>query len=76
MHTIADEKSTNRRQTRSSDTDVIVPNYRTTMGRKGFSYRGPQMWNTLTVELKNLETVNGVKNAYIRELLRDVNHPG
>ena len=70
------KKQPNRRATSASDTDVIVPNNRMAIGRKSFAYKGPVFWNSLKTELKNIETVNGFKNAYVKELLREVNHPG
>ena len=70
------EMTRGARTTRSTGHNVKVPNYRTVSGRKAFSFRGPDLWNEIAVELKSLAAVNAFKNAYIRELLRDANHPG
>ena len=56
--------------------NVKVPDLRTTARRKSFAYRGPAFWNGISANLKEIETVNAFTNAYTKEILRDVNHPG
>ena len=56
--------------------NVKVPQVDQTCGRKAFSYRGPVFWNELDTELKNKESKEAFRQAYIKELLRDQNHPG
>ena len=55
---------------------MSVPNIVTQTGRKAFSYRGPQHWNKLEVRITKLETLNPFKSALLKDILRDVNHPG
>ncbi len=61
---------------RSNAKKVKVPRVDQECGRKAFSYRGPVFWNNLDTELKNKESKEAFRQAYIRELLRDQNHPG
>ena len=56
--------------------NVKVPRVDQVCGRKAFSYRGPVFWNDLDIELKNKESKEAFQQAYIKELLRDQNHPG
>ena len=63
------------RNTRTGDTKCEVPDIRSMIGRRCFSYRGPAHWNTISDELKNSESINAFKHSYLNKLLRDVNHP-
>ena len=53
-----------------------VPGLRTSQGRKSFAYRGLTCWKQLDIGLKNADSVNSFKSRYMKQLLRDVNHPG
>ncbi len=63
------------RSTRTGEKKSKVPDIRSTMGRKCFSYRGPVHWNGVSDELKNSVSANAYKRAYSNKVLRDVNHP-
>ena len=63
------------RNTRTGDTKYEVPNIKSAMGRRCFSYRGPVHWNDVAENLKNSESVNAYKTSYLNKLMRDVNHP-
>ena len=69
--------ATNVRSTRGTEANkMCVPNLVTQTGRKAFSYRGPNHWNKLDSKLTKLMTLNPFKNALLKDVLRDVNHPG
>ena len=63
------------RRTRAGESKVMVPDIRSTTGRKCFSYKGPVHWNQMSEDLKNSESVNAYKSKYLKKVLRDVNHP-
>ena len=63
------------RNTRTGDSKCEVPNIRSMMGRRCFSYRGPVHWNEVPDDLKNSVSTNAYKKAYLNKLMRDVNHP-
>ncbi len=73
LHKFFKLKST--RSTRTGESKYEVPNLRTMMGRRCFSYRGPAHWNSVSEDLKNSESINAYKNTYLKKLMRDVNHP-
>ena len=55
---------------------MVVPNIVTVTGRKAFSYHGPAHWNGVKSELRNIEKLVSFKSQLLKEILRDVNHPG
>ena len=55
---------------------MIVPNIVSDTGRKAFSYRGPRHWNTVSTEMRNVDKLTTFKNKLMKQMLRDVNHPG
>ncbi len=64
------------RQTRRSNEDnVQVPDIRSDVGCRAYSYRGPVFWNGIDNDIKSIQTKNSFKTQYIKYLLRDVNHP-
>ena len=68
---------TRTRRTRATDTNTMcVPNVRSMVGRKAFSYRGPRFWNNLSNEFRLIENKNSFKTHISKETCRDVNHPG
>ena len=65
------------RSTRSTGTKCMkVPNIRSTIGRKAYSYRGPCFWNNLDIESRSIEKKEPFKRHISKALCRDVNHPG
>ena len=65
------------RTTRSTGTNyMVVPNIRSSTGRKAYSYRGPTYWNSLGVESRGLTERGQFKRHINKILCRDVNHPG
>ena len=65
------------RATRRGDKlKVEVPRVFSEVGRRAFSYRGPVFWNDISDELKQKDNKNTFKSAYLKAILRDVNHPG
>ena len=67
---------TPRQTRRMSDKNVKVPHIDRECGRNAFSYRGSVFWNELDTDLKNKESKEAFRLAYIKEILRDQNHPG
>ncbi len=55
---------------------VNVPDVKSELGRKAFSYRGPVFWNDISDDMKQKENRNIFKSAYLKYILRDVSHPG
>ena len=64
-----------RQTQRSNEENIIVPDIRTNLGRKAYSYRRPVFWNGIENDLKLIQSKNSFKTEYIKFLLRDVNHP-
>ena len=70
------ERSEHARQTRrSNELNVKVPNIRSEVGQKAYSYRGPVCWNAVNSDIKQAESKDAFKSAYTLYLLRGVNHP-
>ena len=68
---------TRQRRTRATDTNVMeVPDIRTCVGRKAYSYKGPSFWNTLTADARCIEDKEQFKRHINKSICRDVNHPG
>ena len=71
------QKATRTRVTRHGNSNMMdIPRIASDLGRKAFSYRGPVFWNGMGNDLKSQSNKNTFKNAYLKKLLRDVNHPG
>ena len=70
--------SENRTRTTRLTTNrgMLVPHLRTTLGRRAFRYRGPVCWNKLDNGLKISESTAIFKSNILKNLMRDVNHPG
>ncbi len=54
---------------------MVVPWVVSEIGQKAFSYQGPAFWDEFSDDLKKQENKNTFKSAYIKNLLREVNHP-
>ena len=68
---------TRERTTRSTGTKYMgVPNLRTCVGRKAYSYRGPTFWNNLGADSRLMTDKEQFKRHINKVLCRDVNHPG
>ena len=63
------------RTTRAGDKRLVIPNLKTNMGRKAFSYRGPSHWEGLPVHLKNIKSPDVFKSECLKTICRDENHP-
>ncbi len=69
--------STRRRTTRMENTNCMkTANIRSVVGRKAFSFRGPDFWNKLELDLRLITSKNGFKQHISKVVCRDVNHPG
>ena len=67
----------NRRATRlATNHGMTIPRLNTSQGRKAFRYRGPMCWNGLDQNIKLSESLAIFKSAMMKNLMRDVNHPG
>ena len=65
------------RQTRNTVALCMhIPDIRSVLGRKAFSYHGPSSWNGLDKLLRQAQSVQIFKSNLTKELCRDVNHPG
>ena len=78
LHKFFTQIDTNRvRSTRSENTKrVKVANVRSVVGRKAFSFRGPDFWNSVESDIRLIENKNGFKKHISKLIVRDVNHPG
>ena len=64
-------------QTRNSEAlSMQVPNIRSCIGRKSYSYRGPFNWNSVTPENRKTESLNVFKSNLTKDMCRNVNVPG
>ena len=65
------------RRTRTTGTKYMkVPNIRSALGRKAYSYRGPSFWNGLDTETRGIDNKDAFKHHISKAICRDVNHPG
>ena len=65
------------RRTRTTGTKYMkVPNIRSSMGRKAYSYWGPSFWNCLDSDTRGIDTKDAFKRHISKTICRDVNHPG
>ena len=55
---------------------MTEPRLNTTQGHKAFRYRGSICWNGLEQDFKISENLTIFKSKMLKDLLRDVNHPG
>ena len=53
-----------------------VPNIKSSMGRRAYSFQGPSFWNKLDDESKCIEDKNAFKRHISKLVCQDVNHPG
>ena len=61
---------------RGGTNKVQVPRVDLEIGREAFSYWGPVFWNSFDNDLREKENKNTIKNIYLKQSMRDVNHPG
>ncbi len=64
----------NTRTVRGGD-KYQLPHLKTTMGRKAYSYRGPEHWSQLPEDMKQITSKQLFKSEMTKSLLRDINHP-
>ena len=78
LHCMFQHMDNNRlRDTRSSNKHKVkVENIRTTTGRKAFGFRGPNFWNKIDDDSRQIEEKGAFKNHISKLICRDVNHPG
>src|SRR6476469_2761195 len=63
------------RQLRSSDQHLLtVPNIKSSLGRRSFSFSAPSIWNSLLLHLRSCDSVSSFLNSlklisFLRELL-------
>ena len=71
-------KTSNRpRTTPTPGTKLMdVPNIRSCIGRKAYSYKGPAFWNTLDSQPRCITEKEQFKKHINKLVCRDVNHPG
>ena len=64
------------RITRSSNTKTMdVPNVRTNIGRRAFSYKGPNHWNSLPNDTRSIVDKNEFRRTISKLNNHDVDHP-
>ena len=63
------------RTTKSGENKMALPNLRTNQGRRAFSFRGPDHWDKLPADIKNIESLAVFKTEYVKRFNRDENHP-
>ena len=49
------------RSLRNADTDLRIPRFATSYGQHSFSYRGVNVWNKLSTEMKNASSLSTFK---------------
>ena len=49
---------------RNTNTDLKLPRLKTCSGQRCFAYRGAQLWNSLSAEVKKAPTLSRFKSAY------------
>ena len=52
------------RELRNTNTDLKLPRLKTSSGQRCFAYRGAQLWNNLSAEIKTAPTLSRFKAAY------------
>ncbi len=68
-------KTRETRRTRAGGSKMELPNLKSNIGRKAYSYRGPQHWISLPEETRKIESKPLFKKECIKNLMRDINHP-
>ena len=63
------------RTTRAGETRMALPSLKTSIGKKAFSYRGPDHWDKLPAIVKSAQSVNTFKSSYLKNLFHNENHP-
>ena len=56
------------RSFRNTDTDLRIPRFATSYGQRSFSYRGVNVWNKLSTEIKNASSLAIFKNLLKQSL--------
>ena len=56
------------RSLRNVDTDLRIPRFATSYGQRSFSYRGVNVWNKLSTEIKNASSLATFKNLLKQSL--------
>ena len=65
------------RTTRRTGTKhMVVRDIRSCVGRKAYSYEGPNFWNTLDSDTRCMTGKEAFKRHINKIICRDVNHPG
>ena len=59
----------------NDDDQYQLPNHKTTLGRRAYSYRGLEHWNSTPGDLKNITSKPNFQSEPTKSLMRDVNHP-
>ena len=63
-------------RTRSENMNMKTANIRSVVGHKVLSFHGPDFWNGLDTDTRQLENKNGFKEHISKLVCRDVNLPG
>ena len=65
------------RQTRATATNYMtVPDVRSMIGWKAYSFGRPTFWNSLEPEARTIENKTSFRNHITKLICQDVNHPG
>ena len=56
------------RSLRNADTDLRIPRFATSHGHRSFSYRGVNVWNKLSTEIRNAPSLTIFKNLLKQSL--------
>ena len=78
LHKLFKPVNSNRtKNTRSSNTKQMeVQNVKTVTERKAQEYRGPNFWNSITTDIRQLECKTTFKKHITKHICQDINHPG
>ena len=66
---LANNNEHNLRNQSENPLDLRLPNMKTRAGNSSFSLKGPQFWNSVSTELRNIERKTTFKNAIKRATL-------
>ena len=56
------------RSLRNTNTDLRIPSFTTSYGQRSFSYRGANVWNKLSTEIKNASSLAAFKHLLKQSL--------
>ena len=56
------------RSLRNTDMNLRIPRFATSYGQRNFSYRGVNVWNKLSTEIKNTPSLATLKNLLKQSL--------